>query len=165
MVNIDLNDLWIKIYHFTTRANKEEAFVEIQSLFYLLSNDTTFREFFRYHGVEFDLDKSSLKVNGEMHNLLEVNNLANEALRWIHTKLYTDSEVWGFVRVLDIREYNSDFPERPEFVSHVAKLLKDDGFLIDDWNKRYGNPYVIEFKQPLYAVLSLVTSYYLRMIL
>ncbi|MFP7176470.1 hypothetical protein [Priestia filamentosa] len=150
--SVDLNNLWIKIYHFTTRANKEEAFVEIQNLFYLLSNETKFRDFFRYHGIEFELNKSLLKVNGEIYNLLEIKNSANNALEWIHTKLYTDSEVWGFVRVLDITEYNSDFPERPEFVSHVADLLKDDGVLIDDWNRQYGKPYVIEFKQPFYSV-------------
>jgi len=150
--NIDLNNLWIKVYHFTTRANKEEAFADICNLFYLLSNDTEFREFFRSYGVEFYLNKSQLKVNGEIYNLGDNENLINEALEWIHTKLYIDPEVWGFVRVLDIKEYNSDFPENPEFITHVAELLKDGALLKDDWNKKYGNPYVIEFKQPFYSV-------------
>ncbi|MGM0830244.1 MAG: hypothetical protein ACQEU4_18635 [Bacillota bacterium] len=150
--SIDLCNLWIKVYHFTTRANKKETFDDIYNLFYLLSNDTEFREFFKSHGVEFQLDKSQLMVNGEIYNLLEVANSMNYALKWIHTKLYTDPEVWGFVRVLDIKEYNTDFPERPEFITHVSELLKDDAVIIDDWNKKYGNPYIIEFKQPFYSV-------------
>lgn len=150
--NIDLNNLCIKVYHFTTRAYKEESFDDIYNLYYLLSNDTEFREFFKSHGVEFDLNKSQLKVYGEIYNLQEVEDSNYEALEWIHTKLYTDPEIWGFVRVLDIREYNSDFPERPEFITHVAELLKDGTSLINDWNARYGKPYVIEFKQPFYSL-------------
>ncbi|MEH7143151.1 hypothetical protein [Priestia megaterium] len=150
--SMDLKNLWIKVYHFTTRANEEEAFVDICNLFYLLSNDTEFREFFKSHGVEFYLDKLQLMANGEVYNFGDVKNSMNEALEWIHTKLYKDSEVWGFVRVLDINEYNTDFPERPEFITNVAELLKDGTLLLDDWNEKYGKPYVIEFKQPFYSI-------------
>jgi ribosomal silencing factor RsfS len=149
---IDLKNLFIKVYHFTTRANKEESFDDIYNLYFLLSNDTEFREFFKSHAVEFDLKNSQLKVCGKIYDLLEVENSNNEALEWIHTKLYIDPEIWGFVRVLDIRGYNSDFPERPEFITHVAELMKDGSALLDDWKKKYGNPYVIEFKQPFYSV-------------
>lgn len=150
--SIDLNNLWIKVYHFTTRANEDKAFGDIYNLFYLLTNETGFREFLRSHGIEFYLDKSEIAVDGSIYNLSEAGSSMNEALKWIHTKLYTDPEVWGFVRVLDIREYNSDFPDRPEFITNVAELLKDGSYLIDDWDEKYGKPYVIEFKQPFYSL-------------
>lgn len=148
---IDLENLEIKIYHFTTRT-ENQPIQDIYNLYYLLSNETQLSNFFKSHKIEFELENFKLYVNGKVFNLKEKGFSSNEALYWIHTKLYIDPEIWGFLRVKDIRDYNSDFPNRPEFISHVADLLGSGTSLLEDWDNTYGVPCVIEFNQPFHSV-------------
>lgn len=150
--SINLNLLWMKVYHFTTRANENSALDNIYDLRYMLSNKSDLKDFLSSYNIEFflknTLEDSVFQINSVNYNFLDMKTSLNNDLQQIYQKLFIDYEVWGFIRTLDIEDYNHVFPNKPEFISNVASVLSEEMSLLNDWEKKFGNPYVIEFKQP-----------------
>lgn len=148
--SIDIKNLWLVNYHFTTRNNKEVIIDNpIHHLRYLVNEETSLKTFLKKHNIAFDVENQLMRVEDRTYNILDHGDDNNTPLFWIDTKLNTDPEVWAFARVLDIGEYNNDFPDYPEFIRNVADVLEDDTDFLDDWKSTYGKPYVIEFKEHL----------------
>lgn len=141
-----LKDLFLKIFHFTTR--KQNVVVEnIYNLSFLLSNKTDFRDFFEQHNIKFDIENQLMFLKEE------VIDLSKEDLLYpffnVRAKIYYDCEVWGFLKIKDFSKYNNEFPSRPEFVSNIASLLDNKNEFLANWAQTNGTPYVIEFIKPL----------------
>ncbi|MDD1505892.1 hypothetical protein PVA17_24575 [Lysinibacillus sp. CNPSo 3705] len=148
--SIDISNLWIKSYHFTTRNNKADVFSSlIYNLPHMVTADTTLKTFFKKHHIEFDLENHLVHIEGKTYNIHEHDDDSHNPMYWIDAKLYTDPEVWAFARTLDISNYNNEFPDTPEFIKNVADILKDAESFLNDWADTFGQPFVIEFKEHL----------------
>ncbi|MCT4792696.1 MULTISPECIES: hypothetical protein [Exiguobacterium] len=152
-INIDwdmikLDNLKLKSFHFTTRDNAE-SIENIYNLQYLLSNDTDFNRFLIHHGVKFDLENFKVEIDNKVYTLKNKNNPLFDDMDWISHKIFQDFEVWGFARIRNIKDYNNDFPNNPEFISHVSEVVHSKSEFLKDWKEKYGEPYVIEFDKKI----------------
>lgn len=140
-----VDDIYLKIYHFTTRKNKDECYSDLLDLPSVLTQETFFSKFLNEFKISFDLKKDEMYFKGNTYNLKS----SNEKIKNIASKIYTDPEIWGFLRVIDISKYQDDFPNRPEFIGNLLEFFGYSEAFDNKWKNEYGNPYVIEFEMPL----------------
>lgn len=140
-----IEDIHFKIYHFTTRKSLNACKDTIWDLPSVLTKETDLKKFLLEFQISFDLENHMMRVGDKFYDLKS----EDRRIRKIASKIYIDPEVWGFLRVLDIRKYQDVFPEKPEFIRDILEFLGYSSKFNEKWKQEYGNPYVIEFELPL----------------
>ncbi len=80
--SIDISEIWLKNYHFTTRNSKDETLNSpIYDLRYMVTQDTNLKAFFYKRQIEFDLINHQVIVEGETFDIFDHNDE-------IHNPLY-----------------------------------------------------------------------------
>lgn len=153
-----VDDVYLKVYHFTTRKNKNECYSDLLDLPSALTRETSLSRFLKEFKISFDISKGEMYHNGTSYNLKS----ENERIEDISCKIYIDPEVWGFLRVIDINNYQSDFPHRPEFIGNVLEFFGYSEIFDSKWKNEYGNPYVIEFEMPLDKIQAYLGSIFIN---
>lgn len=138
-----LEDIYFKVYHFTTRSSKENCIQDIFDLPTALTTDTELRNFLASFDIEVFPDKQLIKIGTATMPISKKGEFNN-----IYSKLYVDPEVWGFLRTLDITEYQNVYPNFPEFINNIANVVEDKTEFESAWQSNHGNPFVIEFIHP-----------------
>ena len=139
-----IEDIHFKIYHFTTRKSLDASKDIIWDLPNVLTKETDLKKFLGEFQIRFDLENHLMQVGDNYYNLKS----DDEKTERIASKIYIDPEIWGFLRVLDIRKYQDIFPNRPEFIENILEFLCYSRKFDDKWKQEFGNPYVIEFEFP-----------------
>lgn len=138
-----LEDIYFKVYHFTTRSSEEKCMQEILDLPTALTTDTELRNFLAGFNIEVVPSKQLIKIGTAALPISEEGEFEK-----IHSKLYVDPEIWGFLRTLDITKYQNVYPNYPEFIHDIANVVEDKIEFESAWQINYGKPFVIEFIHP-----------------
>lgn len=147
---IDMNswsveNVHFKIYHFTTRKNLSACKNTIWDLPSALTKETDLKNFLSEFQISFDFGNHNMQIGDKIYDLKS----DDESIASIASKIYTDPEVWGFLRILNLRGYQQVFPHRPEFIENISCFLGYPKIFNDKWKREFGKPYVIEFESPL----------------
>lgn len=152
----NVEDTEFIVIHVTSNSDncseiKKQGIMNLQRV---LTEDTAFRRFLFQYEIEFDIQKSTMRigcssysVDYEYYKKIKAYDLLpqDKELKEIGRKLYFDPQINGFFYSRDVKDYGTQIHERPEFLSNIACLKKGLLKLEKDW-KSICKGYIIKYR-------------------
>lgn len=157
-INLDdyeINNITYVASHVTTCIDDLESIREygLMDLTSVLTLPTPLNNFLRSHGIEFDVENRTMKVEGNSYdvsynkdsqsNFIDRESLTGR-LNAIAHKLYYDNQISSFLTMEGDKEYGGYVHLRPEFLFNVSNVCKKD--LERDWIRK-SKAYVLEYQE------------------
>lgn len=150
--NIGIEDLTYIASHVTTCSDELESIQNygLLDLKLTLSLPTPLQKFLKEHGVEFDIEKKTMKIYTETFDIsYKKKNHFNEdslegELQDIARRLFYDSQISAFLSMQSDKKYGGIVHERPEILYNISKVSKKN---LETYWKKNNKAFVLEYKE------------------